>query len=94
MSTCIYTAQGELVCNEDSNKDTIEHFGASRWGDPSVFGKSNSSRWTPREPTVSRWAPTTSYTPTARGAGTNITSCRSSWVYNYLTGYYDTVYAC
>ena len=85
MSTCIYTAQGELVCNEDSNEDTIEHFGASRW-DPNPVRA--------RERMVYRWAPVTTYTPTARGAGTNITSCKSSRVYNYRTGYYDTVYAC
>ena len=26
MSNCMYTAQGIFVCNEESNKETIEHF--------------------------------------------------------------------
>lgn len=37
MSNCMYSAQGDFVCNEDTNDDTIEHF------KPAPKPKSNST---------------------------------------------------
>jgi hypothetical protein len=71
MSFCMYTAEGDFDCNEDSNKGTIEHFGASRWDSNPVRA---------RERTVNRWTPVSpsSYTPTARYTGPVISSCYTS----------------
>ena len=54
MSFCMYTVQGDFACNEERNKNTIEHFGAARWGYSSP-SSSSSNVYVPREPTVSRW---------------------------------------
>jgi hypothetical protein len=67
MSFCMYTPEGDFDC-KDSNKDTIEHFGASRFDSNPVRA---------REPTVDRYAPVSpsSYTPSYRYTGPVVSSC-------------------
>jgi hypothetical protein len=89
----MYTAQGDFACNddsnEDSNKDTIEHFKRTVPG-----GTPRGHNW---EPVYSRWDHITpaSHNTASRGRGAgSITSCHPTKKYNTRYGYWEIVYNC